>query len=77
MKEAEKKSFIERLFIKVNNIDKVLESRVDTILLRFINMLKYFFIIIMIVYLAICLLSLGHKNYNFYFRAGCFKFYIY
>ena len=41
MDEKEKKSFIERVFFKVNSIDKVLESRVDTILLRVINMLKY------------------------------------
>src|SRR5574344_558583 len=74
MKEAEKKSFIERLFIKVNNIDKVLESRVNTILLRFINMLKYFFIIIMIVYLAICLLSLGHKIITFTLEQGALNF---
>ena len=40
MDEKEKKSFIERVFFKVNSIDKVLESRVDTILLRVINMLK-------------------------------------
>ncbi len=37
MDEKEKKSFIERVFFKVNSIDKVLESRVDTILLRVIN----------------------------------------
>lgn len=61
MDEKEKKSFIERVFFKVNSIDKVLESRVDTILLRVINMLKYIFIVIMIIYLAVCLLSLGYK----------------
>lgn len=33
MQKDEKKSLIEKLFVKVNNIDKVLESRVDTILL--------------------------------------------
>src|SRR5574344_2143710 len=33
MDEKEKKSFIERVFFKVNSIDKVLESRVDTIYL--------------------------------------------
>ena len=53
MDEKEKKSFIERVFFKVNSIDKVLESRVDTILLRVINMLKYIFIVIMIIYLAV------------------------
>ena len=62
------------LIFKVNHIDKVLESRVDTILLRFINMLKYFFIIIMIVYLAICLLSLGHKIISFTIDQGALDF---
>lgn len=61
MEENEDKSLVEKVFLKVNNIDKILEGKVDTILLRVINMLKYIFIIIMIVYLAICLMSLGHK----------------
>lgn len=74
MSESEKKSFIERLFVKVNSIDKVLESKVDTILLRFINMLKYFFIIIMIIYLAICLLSLSHKIITFTLNQGALDF---
>ena len=65
MEEKEDKSLVEKLFLKVNNIDKVLESKVDTILLRFINMLKYIFIVIMIVYLAICLMSLSHKMISF------------
>ena len=56
-----KKFYRESFFFKVNSIDKVLESRVDTILLRVINMLKYIFIVIMIIYLAVCLLSLGYK----------------
>ena len=74
MKEVNKKSLVEKVFFKVNHIDKVLESRVDTILLRFINMLKYFFIIIMIVYLAICLLSLGHKIISFTIDQGALDF---
>ena len=60
-KVENKKGLVEKIFLKVNSIDKVLESKVDTILLRFINMLKYIFIVIMIVYLAICLMSLSHK----------------
>ena len=72
--EEEKKSLVEKVFLKVNNIDKVLENRVDTILLRFINMLKYFFILIMIVYLAICLMSLGHKIISFTIDQGALDF---
>ena len=74
MEEIEKKSLVEKVFLKVNSIDKVLESRVDTILLRFINMLKYFFILIMIVYLAICLMSLGHKIISFTLEQGALDF---
>ena len=73
-KVENKKGLVEKVFLKVNSIDKVLESRVDTILLRFINMLKYFFILIMIVYLAICLLSLGHKIVSFTLAQGALDF---
>ena len=74
MKENEDKSLVEKVFLKVNNIDKVLEDKVDTILLRFINMLKYIFILIMIVYLAICLMSLGHKIISFTIEQGALDF---
>ena len=74
MEEKEDKSLVEKLFLKVNNIDKVLESKVDTILLRFINMLKYIFILIMIIYLAICLMSLGHKIISFTLEQGALDF---
>jgi hypothetical protein len=74
VEENEDKSIVEKLFLKVNNIDKVLEGKVDTILLRFINMLKYIFIIIMIVYLAICLMSLGHKIISFTLEQGALDF---
>ena len=72
--EEEKKSLVEKVFLKVNSIDKVLESKVDTILLRFINMLKYIFIVIMIIYLAICLMSLSHKMISFTLEQGALDF---
>ena len=74
MEENEDKSLVEKIFLKVNSIDKVLEGKVDTILLRFINMLKYIFILIMIVYLAICLMSLGHKIISFTLEQGALDF---
>ena len=74
MEENEDKSLVEKVFLKVNNIDKILEGKVDTILLRVINMLKYIFIIIMIVYLAICLMSLGHKIISFTIEQGALDF---
>ena len=74
MEEKEDKNLVEKLFLKMNSINKVLEDRVDTILLRFINMLKYIFILIMIVYLAICLMSLGHKIISFTLEQGALDF---
>jgi hypothetical protein len=74
VEENEDKSLVEKVFLKVNNIDKILEGKVDTILLRVINMLKYIFIIIMIVYLAICLMSLGHKIISFTIEQGALDF---
>ena len=44
-KVENKKGLVEKVFLKVNSIDKVLENKVDIILLRIINMLKYFFIL--------------------------------
>jgi hypothetical protein len=69
-----KKGIVEKVFVKLNSIDKVLESKVDVILLRIINMLKYVFILIMIVYLAICLMSLSHKIVSFTLDQGALDF---
>lgn len=74
MKESEKKGYIERVFIKLNNVDKILEYKVDTILLRMINILKYIFILIMMLYLAICLMSLSHKIISFTLNQGALDF---
>ncbi|MFA7090615.1 MAG: hypothetical protein WC149_02050 [Arcobacteraceae bacterium] len=74
MKETEEKGYIERVFIKLNNIDKILEYKIDTILLRVINILKYIFILIMILYLAICLMSLSHKIISFTLNQGALDF---
>lgn len=74
MKNKEKKSYIERVFFKVSGIDKVLEDRVDFILLKMINMLKYLFILAMILYLAICIMSLSHKIISFTLAQGALDF---
>lgn len=74
MNETEKKGYIERVFIKLNNVDKILEYKVDTILLRMINILKYIFILIMMLYLVICLMSLSHKIISFTLNQGALDF---
>jgi len=74
VKEHEKKGYIERVFRKLNHVDKILEHKVDTILLRIINILKYIFILIMVLYLAICLMSLSHKIISFTLTQGALDF---
>lgn len=74
MENEHKKSFIEKTFLKVSSIDKVLEDRIDFILLRIVTMLKYFFILAMILYLAICIMSLSHKIISFTLAQGALDF---
>lgn len=74
MKKTEKKGYIERVFLRLNTVDKVLENKIDIILLRVINILKYIFILIMILYLAICLMSLSHKIVSFTLNQGALDF---
>jgi hypothetical protein len=74
MEETPKKSFIENTFVKLNNIDKVLEGKIDSIFMKIINLLKYFFIAIMILYLAVCLLSLSHKIISLTLSQGALDF---
>ena len=74
MENEHKKSFVEKTFLKVSSIDKVLEDRIDFILLRIVTMLKYFFILAMILYLAICIMSLSHKIISFTLAQGALDF---
>ena len=74
MENEDKKSFVEKTFLKVSSIDRVLEDRIDFILLRIITMLKYFFILAMILYLAICIMSLSHKIISFTLAQGALDF---
>lgn len=74
VENEDKKSFVEKTFLKVSSIDRVLEDRIDFILLRIITMLKYFFILAMILYLAICIMSLSHKIISFTLAQGALDF---
>ncbi|MGB3750290.1 MAG: hypothetical protein WA945_01880 [Arcobacteraceae bacterium] len=49
------------IFSKMSNIDKILENKIDKTLLQIITLLKYIFIITMILYLVICIVSLSNK----------------
>ncbi|MGB7400983.1 MAG: hypothetical protein WA916_00275 [Arcobacter sp.] len=55
------KNLFERFFSNITNFDRFLDQKIDFVLLKIINILRYAFIIVMIMYLAVCLMSLSHK----------------
>jgi len=59
--QPDSKSSSDTLTSKIFNIDKIFEKKVDNVLLQIITLLKYIFIITMILYLVICIISLSHK----------------
>lgn len=69
-----KKSFFESFFAKVMKFDKFLDQKMDVVLLKFINILRYIFIMIMITYLAMCLISLSHKVVSLTIIQGALDF---
>ena len=72
--KGKKRDILEAFFTKVLNFDIFLDQRADVILLKFVNILRYIFIMIMIAYLAICLMSLFHKVVSFTFAQGALDF---
>ncbi len=60
-KVIKKKNSFEVFLTSIIKFDKFLDQKIDLVLLKLINILRYVFIIIMIAYLASCLLSLSHK----------------
>ena len=60
--EKEKKlSVFEKGLQNIGSFDKFLENKMDNVLLRILNISRYAFISIMMLYLIVCLMSLGHK----------------
>ena len=61
-KEKEKElSVFEKGLQNIGSFDKFLENKMDNVLLRILNISRYAFISIMMLYLIVCLMSLGHK----------------
>lgn len=72
--KVKKRDMLETFFTKILNFDIFLDQKADLILLKFVNILRYIFIMIMIAYLAICLMSLFHKVVSFTFAQGALDF---
>lgn len=54
--------------------DTCLESRVETFLLKVLNVARYVFIVMMIIYLGQCIVSLGYKMVAFTLNQGALDF---
>lgn len=74
MAETSKKNLLEKVFTQLNQFDKILENKIDIIFLRIINLLKHLFILSMILYLAICIVSLSHKMISLTLSQGALDF---
>lgn len=51
----------ENLLTKVSTFNQFLEQKVESMLLKLLNIARYIFIVMMIVYLGQCFVSLGYK----------------
>ena len=69
-----KKNSFEVFLTNIINFDKFLEQKIDLILLKLINILRYIFIMIMISYLGTCLFSLSHKVFFLTLNQGALEF---
>ncbi len=67
-------SILNRFALMVKNFDRTAEEKADLLLMKAITTLKYAFITVMILYLAVCILSLSHKIVSFTLAQGALDF---
>lgn len=72
--EKEKLSLFEKSLNKIGSFDGFLENKIDKVLLKVLNISRYLFISIMMLYLAVCLMSLGHKIITLTISQGALDF---
>ena len=63
-----------RFFSTLDAFDRAIEERLELLLTKSINALKYAFIAVMVLYLAVCILSLSHKIVSFTLNQGALDF---
>lgn len=64
----------ENLLTKVSTFNQFLEQKVESMLLKILNIARYIFIVMMIVYLGQCFVSLGYKMVAFTISQGALDF---
>lgn len=68
------RSFADRLVARFEAFDRTIESRLDLVFSKLITGLKYAFIAVMVLYLAVCILSLSHKIFSLTIDQGALDF---
>lgn len=71
---APKPKSLENVFLKIASLDKFLEQKLDKVMMRILNIGKYVFIGLMLLYLFLCLMSLGYKMVAFTIDQGALDF---
>jgi hypothetical protein len=71
---VEYKSKFEKFLSNILKLDKFLDEKIDVVLLKFINILRYIFIMSMILYLSVCIGSISHKVIAFTIDQGALDF---
>ena len=64
----------ENLLTKVSTFNQFLEQKVESMLLKILNIARYIFIVMMIVYLGQCFVSHGYKMVAFTISQGALDF---
>lgn len=64
----------ENLLTNVSTFNQFLEQKVESMLLKILNIARYIFIVMMIVYLGQCFVSLGYKMVAFTISQGALDF---
>ena len=64
----------ENLLTKVSTFNQFLEQKVESTLLKLLNIARYIFIVMMIIYLGQCFVSLGYKMVSFTLSQGALDF---
>ena len=67
-------SLTERFTVRFEALDRTIEARLDLVFTKLITGLKYAFIAVMVLYLAVCILSLSHKIVSFTLAQGALDF---
>ncbi len=74
MEEKQTEHEAKNLSSKVFELNQFLEVNVENLLLNILNIARYIFIVMMIVYLGQCFISLGYKMVSFTISQGALDF---